>query len=194
VLNFISPQIKEGFLRKGVKYVRNLRAGNGAGLSWQMVFETDDRTFVESYCREGGIEFEWNPAGGLRTSQVRPAVARHPQTGEMVWFNQADQWHPSNLGGKLVAGLVTAIPEEDLPINAYYGDASPFDTPTLDAVRRAYREASVTFSWQKGDVMLLDNMLMAHGRMPFSGPRRVAVAMGAPVALKEIEMAVGSHS
>nr|QEO74780.1 AMP-dependent synthetase and ligase [uncultured bacterium] len=193
VLNLISPQIKENFLRKGVKYVRNLRAGNGAGLSWQMVFETDDQGFVEGYCREGGIEFEWKQEGGLRTSQVRPAVARHPRTGEMVWFNQADQWHPSNLGGKLATGLGAAMKEEDLPINAYYGDGSPFDVPTLDAIRRAYQEAAVTFAWQKGDVMLLDNMLVAHGRMPFSGPRRVAVAMGAPVALKEIERVVGSQ-
>jgi alpha-ketoglutarate-dependent taurine dioxygenase len=193
VFQLISPRIREDFIRKGVQYVRNLHGGGGAGLSWQAVFETDDRAFVESYCREGRIEFEWRPDGGLRTSQVRPAVARHPRTGETVWFNQADQWHPSNLGAELSARLGATTGEEDLPINAYYGDGSPFDTQTLEAVRGAYRKATVAFRWQEGDVMLIDNMLAAHGRMPYSGPRRVAVAMGAPVTTREIEAVVGGQ-
>jgi alpha-ketoglutarate-dependent taurine dioxygenase len=32
--------------------------------------------------------------------------------------------------------------------------------------------------WQKGDVALLDNMKISHGRMPFEGDRRILVAMG----------------
>jgi alpha-ketoglutarate-dependent taurine dioxygenase len=47
----------------------------------------------------------------------------------------------------------------------------------LEEVRRVYTEASVTFAWQKGDVLLLDNFLASHGREPFEGPRQVLVAM-----------------
>ncbi|HSF39385.1 MAG TPA: TauD/TfdA family dioxygenase [Thermoanaerobaculia bacterium] len=42
---------------------------------------------------------------------------------------------------------------------------------------RAYRETSVAFPWQRGDALLLDNFLTSHGREPFSGPRRIVVAM-----------------
>jgi alpha-ketoglutarate-dependent taurine dioxygenase len=40
-----------------------------------------------------------------------------------------------------------------------------------------YREAAVCFAWQKGDLLMVDNMLVAHGRAPFTGPRRILVAM-----------------
>ena len=49
---------------------------------------TEDRGSVESYCRANGIEFDWQPDGGLRTRQRRTAVVRHPISGALCWFNQ----------------------------------------------------------------------------------------------------------
>ncbi len=34
--------------------------------------------------------------------------------------------------------------------------------------------------WQEGDILLIDNMLAAHARSPFTGPRKVLVAMADP--------------
>jgi len=50
----------------------------------------------------------------------------------------------------------------------------------LDAVREAYRKATVLFSWQPGDLLLLDNMQVAHGRTPYTGNRKILVAMADP--------------
>ncbi|NET49525.1 MAG: TauD/TfdA family dioxygenase, partial [Merismopedia sp. SIO2A8] len=47
----------------------------------------------------------------------------------------------------------------------------------LDEIREVYQQASVSFLWQEGDVLLLDNMLVAHGRKPFVGTRKIVVAM-----------------
>ncbi len=185
VFSLLDPKTKEVFIQKEVKYLRNLNSETGAGLSWQSVFETTDRTFVEEYCRQGGIEFSWKDDGTLRTAQVRPAVATHPATGEMVWFNQVDQWHPSNLGTEAARAMLAVIKEDDLPINARYGDDSPLEEATLDEIREVFRQVTVSFPWQQGDVMLLDNMLVAHGRYPFSGPRRIVVAMGDTVSLPD---------
>ncbi len=33
------------------------------------------------------------------------------------------------------------------------------------------------FEWRAGDLLVVDNVLAAHGRMPFSGARRVLLAM-----------------
>ncbi|HVR08094.1 MAG TPA: condensation domain-containing protein, partial [Thermoanaerobaculia bacterium] len=183
VFNLIAPEVRERFLAKGVRYVRNLRSGSGAGLSWESVFETDDRAFVESYCREGKIDFRWQADGGLWTSQVRPAAITHPGTGEWVWFNQVHQFHPSNLGDEGAKALLALHREEDLPIFATYGDGTPLEDEALAAVRSAYQQATIASPWQEHDVLLLDNMLMAHGRNPFSGPRRIVVAMGDTVEL-----------
>ncbi len=35
----------------------------------------------------------------------------------------------------------------------------------------------IVFPWRTGDVLMLDNMLTAHARDPFEGPRKVVVAM-----------------
>lgn len=178
VLERIEPEVRRKFAEKGVKYVRNLHGGQGAGLAWQTVFETDDRAAVDDYCRAGGIEHRWKDDGGLWTSQVRPGVIRHPVTGEEVWFNQADQWHPSNLEPEVRDALLRTTPEDELPINAYFGDGSPLDPAELAHVREVFGEVMVAFPWRQGDVLLLDNTLAAHGRMPFTGPRKVLTAMG----------------
>jgi hypothetical protein len=122
----------------------------------------------------------------LRIGQVRPAYSKHPQTGDLVWFNQAHQWHLSNLEPEIARAMGVTIPEAELPMHAYYGDGALLEPFVLDAIRTAYQQATVTFPWQAGDILLLDNMLTAHGRMPFIGPRTVLVAMGAPLSLHDV--------
>ena len=171
----IDPKIKETFMRKKVMYVRNY--GEGVDLSWQDVFQTTDRTKVEEYCRQARTDFEWKSNDRLRTRQVRQVTATHPRTGETVWFNHAHMFHLSNLEPVVRESLLSQFKEEDLPRNAYYGDGSPIETSVLDEIRGIYQETAITFPWQKGDILMLDNFLASHGREPFVGPRKIVVAM-----------------
>jgi alpha-ketoglutarate-dependent taurine dioxygenase len=192
VYQMLDRTILDPFLRKGVKYVRNLHGSKrGVGLSWQTVFETDDRKRVERYCEEGNIEYEWTKRGGLRTSQIRPAAIKHPVTGLPVWFNQVDQWHPTNLPESVRASMLALMSEKDLSINAYYGDGSPLELAVLDEIRRVFERASIKLPWQEGDVLLVDNTRVAHGRSPFTGPRKVVLAMGGLVRLSDVEIVTG---
>ena len=57
-------------------------------------------------------------------------------------------------------------------------------------LREAYRRETVSFPWQKGDLLMLDNMLVAHGRAPFSGPRQILVGMAEPVTRDQARLEV----
>jgi alpha-ketoglutarate-dependent taurine dioxygenase len=175
VFERIPAEIRERFVRKGVMYVRNY--GQGLDVPWQEVFQTNDRTEVEEFCLRSGIEFEWTADYNLRTRQVCQAVAAHPVTGEPVWFNQAHLFHVSSLAADVRETMLRTFAEDDLPRNVYYGDGSPMDAAVLEIIRQAYRDESIIFPWCDGDIALLDNMLVAHGRRPFTGARKLVVGM-----------------
>jgi alpha-ketoglutarate-dependent taurine dioxygenase len=177
VFERIDREIRRRFIEKGWMLVRNF--GNGLSLTWQSVFQTEDKIEVEDYCRQAGIETEWQ-GDRLRTRQTRQAVTQHPVTGEMVWFNHAAFFHVSTLEPSTREVLLAGLKEEDLPNNTYYGDGSPIELSVLDEIREAYRQEAVSFAWQEGDILMLDNMLCAHGRNPYAGPRKILVAMSEP--------------
>jgi len=178
ILARISPDIKERFIEKKWMYVRNF--GDGFGLPWQQVFQTTDKSAVEAYCRQTGVECEWKDRDRLRTRQVRPVIARHPITGEMVWFNHATFFHITTLAPQVRHELLAEFAEEDLPNNTYYGDGSPIEDSVMDELREAYEHETVNFEWQDGDIVVLDNMLTSHGRTPFTGSRKIVFAMAEP--------------
>jgi alpha-ketoglutarate-dependent taurine dioxygenase len=178
VLDRIDPKIRQRFIEKGWMLVRNFR--DGLSLTWQSVFQTENKDVVENYCRGAGIETRWR-GDGLQTRQARQAVSRHPVTGEMVWFNHAAFFHISTLEPSAQEVLLAGSGEEELPNNTYYGDGSPIEISVLEEIREAYRREAVSFSWQEGDLLMLDNMLVAHGRNPYVGRRKILVAMADPV-------------
>jgi alpha-ketoglutarate-dependent taurine dioxygenase len=184
VFQLLDPKIRARFIDKDVMYVRNYE--DGLGLNWQTVLGTHDRAEAERYCRENRMSFEWKEGDRLRTRAVRPAAARHPQTGEMVWFNQAQHWHVSCLDPGTRSAVSALFSEEDLPRNCYYGDGTPIEDSIMQEILEVYRQLEVSYPWQKGDVVLLDNMLTAHGRNPYSGERKLFVAMGEMMRCAEV--------
>lgn len=155
---------------------QNLHDVWGLGKSWQEAFETDDRNQVEEHRRDNGIEFRWSDQG-LWTRTVCPGIIEHPETGEPVWFNQADLWHISSRGPDHEEKLLRVLGEAGLPSNATYGDGTPITSSELAAVRLASHEAETSLPWRREDLLVLDNALVDHGRKPFKGTRRVLLAM-----------------
>jgi hypothetical protein len=155
--------------------------GDALDLTWQNVFQTENRAEAEEFCREAGIEFEWKGDEQLRTTDGCQATAAHPRTGEMVWFNQAHLFHVSNLESE-IRDLLLNSSDGEPPRNAFYGDGTPIDNSDLEEIRAAYENETVVFPWQERDVLLLDNMLTAHGRKPYRGARQIVVGMGRPFA------------
>jgi alpha-ketoglutarate-dependent taurine dioxygenase len=178
VLKDLDPQLCDRFISRKVRYVNNLHGGEGLGRSWQDTFETDDKARVEDYLVAGGVDFNWDDRNGLHTTQIREAVITHSVTGERVWFNQAEQWHPSILDPKNRRAIkALGMKEEDLPHYTSFGDGGPLDEQELNKIRALVRQRAVSFPWQQRDLLVLDNVLVAHGRNSFKGPRKILVAM-----------------
>ncbi|HEU4712844.1 MAG TPA: TauD/TfdA family dioxygenase [Pyrinomonadaceae bacterium] len=185
VYQLIDPVIRNKFAEKQVMYVRNY--GNRMGLDWQTVFQTSDKDEVARRCAAGLMDHHWHDENRLRTSCVRPAVVRHPVSGEMVWFNQAQHWHVSCLDPESRQVLTSSFREEELPRNCYYGDGSPIEDAVMKEILDVYASLEVSFPWAAGDIVILDNLLTAHGRNPFSGERKMLVAMGAMMSYADVE-------
>lgn len=181
----LHPQIREKLAQKQLMYVRTFTEGLDVG--WPEFFHTSDRTVVEKYCNQAGIRCQWLPDNGLRTEKIQPAIAKHPQTGDWVFFNQILLHHISCLDASVRESLISLFGENKLPRNVYYGDGSAIEDETIAEIAALYENLAVTFSWQQGDVVMLDNMLAAHSRNPFVGPRKIVVAMGEMVQRADIE-------
>jgi alpha-ketoglutarate-dependent taurine dioxygenase len=181
ILADLPRDIVEEYERKGVMYVRNLQGGDGLGVgkSWQQTFETTSRADVEAHCGVRNIKYEWLPNDALRLIQIRPGLAQHPQSGAKVWFNQADQFHPSTNPPEVYEALLELYEDSpfDMPQYSCFGDGTPIPDDMLAQVRAVMVRREIAFPWEVGDLMVVDNMLSAHGRSPYSGARKVLVSM-----------------
>lgn len=179
VLADLDGDILRRFETLGVFYHQHLHGGHGFGKSWQATFDTSDRAEVEQFLLDSGASFTWSDQGGLRVGQRRRAVLEHPRTGHPVWFNQAEQWHPSALPAGQADALRAVLNgvERDLPHSVAYGDGSPISLADLEHIREVVERHTVRIPWRAGNVMIVDNALTMHGRDAYEGDRRVLVAM-----------------
>ncbi|NQZ08574.1 MAG: TauD/TfdA family dioxygenase [Algicola sp.] len=172
----LPQEIKTAFEEKHIMYVRNYI---DVDLPWTEVFQTEDRSDVETYCQNNKIEFEWLD-NGLRTRQINPAVAVHKKTNDKLWFNQAHLFHVSNLEEEVANTLISTVGIDNLPRNTFYGDGSAIPDAYLQTIRDIYEETKIKFKWHKSDLLLLDNMRFTHGRETFEGDRKIIVGMACP--------------
>jgi alpha-ketoglutarate-dependent taurine dioxygenase len=153
-----------------------------------VVFQTEDPAAVERYCRENQIQVEWKDDQRLRTTATRSAIVRHPHTGEQSWFNHVMFFHVSSFEPGLRNALLKEFGQFDLPSNTFFGDGSFIESEVIDEIREAYERETVMFPWQRGDLLVLDNMLVAHGRTPYEGPRQILVGMAQLVHRSQVEL------
>jgi alpha-ketoglutarate-dependent taurine dioxygenase len=129
---------------------------------------------------------DWHGQDFLRIRQKCRAVIRHPKTGEKTFFNQIQLHHIHCVDEETRKSLLSIFKEEDLPRNVYFGDMTPIPDAVMDHVGEVYERNAVRFQWQEGDLVALDNMLVAHARDPYVGQRKVVVALGDLVFDKEV--------
>lgn len=148
--------------------------------SWMAAFSTDDPKTVEKACAENGSTVQWDKEEGAKINNILSAFRRHPDTGEMLWFNQIATFLSSPRSTGFLRWLLyqSAFPDPLMrPFHATLGDGRPITIPQLNSIHHAIDSATVRFRWQRGDLLLVDNFLVTHGRMPYKGDRRILVAI-----------------
>lgn len=179
VLEKLSPNLIADFKDKGITYVRNLHKGQGLGPSWQEAFESEDKSFINEYCTQHNIQVEWLNDGTGRFVQTRPAIRLHPQTNEELWFNQVDQFYPQIYGPEVYEALLAMSNgiKENLPMYATFGDGTEIPLEYIQEIIKVLEEVTIAVKWEKGDLLIVDNMASLHGRLPFRGNRKILASM-----------------
>ena len=178
ILTQIPDKIKDEFLKKGLKYIRNLQNGNKIGKSWQDTFETSDKDKINEFCKKNDINYTWFKNDVLRLVQIGPVTLKHHITKEEVWFNQATQFHPHYLPKDLASYMKMLYGDNPLnyPQHVLFGDDTDIPIEYLDTIISVVSDNTESFPWAEGDVLFIDNALLSHGRMPYTGERKVLVS------------------
>jgi len=194
VLARLPKTMVESFEQKGITYIQYCPSGHNTTRfkTWQDMFATEDRAVAEQKCAAQNVKIEWLKDGSAKLTNVGPAIRTHPVTGERIWFNQAHIFHASMspefryIGRPLMARVVrvyewllenfpSLLPP--YPYGVLFGDGSPIPRSYILAVRQAIWDETVKFRWETGDLLLVDNLRLGHGRMPFTGERKILAAL-----------------
>ena len=182
-------RIVDAFERRQVLYVRNFRDASRAGgwrgaaspkLAWQQALGAQTRAEAEARCAALGMEFCWHDDGGLQVRNILPATKLHPRSGEACWFNQILALNVSRpTYGRLGYAIARCLYRDTtrLPMNSYFGDGEPIPDDVIRQIEQISDAHIVALPWQRGDVMMVDNHSVAHGRNPYRGRRKVMVSM-----------------
>jgi hypothetical protein len=174
----LNEEVVDRFLEHGLLYIRRLHAGEGLGLSWAATFGSNDPSTIEKILLKRKADFQWGDRQSLLVRQRGPVIHRHYITGEKVWFNQAEQWHPSAL-----PDFVREAAGPDLPHDISFADHTALSMADVTHIREKLWAQAAQFRWETGDLLVVDNERMAHGRRSFQGLRRILVSMGTEQAL-----------
>lgn len=165
-----NPALVQAFAAKGVRYTNVMPsandAGSGQGRSWRSTLSAETIEQAEARLVDLGYEWAWLDGGALRaTTPVLPAIRDLPG-GRRSFFNQ------------LIAAFRGWSDSRNDPSKSItFGDGTPISADDMaDAISIA-DELSYDLQWQAGDVALVDNYLVMHGRRPFSGKRRVLASL-----------------
>jgi len=176
VYRALPAALRTAFATRGLVYLRNFIPG--VDVSWQDFFRTERRAEVEARCRADGVTWAWRDDGGLRTRTRAHAVIEHPVTGEPSFCNQIMLHHTACLDARTRAALLAVLEPDELPRRVAFGDGGEISDDVVAEILRITVRTAARFTWQRGDVLMLDNLSTAHARSPFDGDRQILVAIG----------------
>jgi alpha-ketoglutarate-dependent taurine dioxygenase len=170
-----APDVVARLERDGVLFVRNYNDANAKG--WREAWGTADRAELERLLAEAGVTWEWVEPEWLRTRAHLPAIARD-RDGARVLFSCIHLWHRWFVV-RMNAATGVPLPDDPArqPYATFFGDGSPIPEEFIALMHDTYASHEVAVPYQPGDFIVVDNLIVTHGRQPYTPPRRVLVTM-----------------
>lgn len=196
VVDAMDPSVVEALETRGVMFVHTLATKRSMfGVkTWMESFATKDRDHAESVAIERGYEVEWKANDLMVLRRRHPALIRHPVHGRRIWFNQIQTLHDSwswelkRTGHPWKAEFMRwvewrrkSLPFEQCSHQTAFGDGEMIPNSMVEHIRETLWQHAKLFDWQRGDVIVLDNLWIGHGRLPFQGERQILLAMANPI-------------
>jgi alpha-ketoglutarate-dependent taurine dioxygenase len=87
-------------------------------------------------------------------------------------------FHLSDLEETTRRALEKRLNPLEMPKNCFFVDTEPIPDATLTPIRPVFKEQQIKWPWCRGDVLVLVNLRVSHGRTSFGDTeRRILVAM-----------------
>jgi len=198
--------MRDKFLRYGIRYVRNIRdkraeqrvARNpidvGGQKCFQDLFQTEEAAEAQ-HIAENVYKYraEWlrcrtNDTPILRVQYDLPAVMSIG--GTTAFANSMLGMHGSFFDD--YDDYYHTLPLIERPLHSLWGNGDEFSADEIASVRQLYRRNAIRFAWAAGDVIIVDNLWWAHGRYPYHGDRKILALMGVPWARQQGSFAVAA--
>ena len=160
------PEFVRKLKQHGVRYVnlarRHTDSNSSVGTGWHTLFNTVDREKAAETATDMGYTVAWKTGDVLEmVSPTINAFTTHPVTGRTAWFNKIITWYKLHMRN------------DPAGVHTLYGDFSEMPLSALNTMDEVIEEETVKIQWHKGDLVLLDNRLVMHGKSGGKGPREM---------------------
>lgn len=176
----LSASLLKKFRELGVQYIRFLhdeaeKSAPDFYNSWQGAFQTSsmDVALQKGNDRTHFSILKKHDDRRLRHILWCPVFHQHPTLGEL-FFNSVLNRHGSWMDGHSFFGK---LPNSERPYHCTWGDGNEFNDEELAEIRTAYSESTEYIRLNPGDVLVLDNLRVVHGRTPYQGSRLLGLLL-----------------
>lgn len=176
VIECLPAEMLDRFRELGLVYRRRFIRGLDA--SWEQFFKVGSLQELREKIAPTGHEIDAISENDLTVSYRTHALLQIPERDTEAWFNQILLHHPDALPTEVDALLSKHFRRDQFPRTVFFGDGSPIPAEWVRTIDRVLTECAIRIETQAHDVLLVNNLLMAHGRLPYSGNRQVRVALG----------------
>lgn len=162
----------------GVEYIRTTAPKPGGLLqSWREMLGVESRESAEEVLAAGDVPHHWGADDTLVTTSSMPAFRAIPKLGD-IWFNQADQWHPSHYLTDRTRKVLMSLYGTALPHDVHFVDGRPIPDEDVAHILMTTLDCAEPVDWRNGDFLIFNNTSLMHGRAPYGGARDIMVTLG----------------